>query len=285
MELLDRGRDRCVVCGSRFHSSAIVKACLFGLQISADLGGDPAKPYVKLAVAYSNAGRPRRALRSLATAQQHAVPGSRRDHFISLETAQNLVAIGDASSAERCLRRVMPSLLALPTTFSAGVLYASCCTLLCKTSTQLDKRGPARSWLRRAMDVQGDLGLDGPLADSLQLDAQMSSCEGKHHQAKEALQSAERIMSRCETDEVLKCKVQVDLALTEVRLGEYDPARARLSVALPTLRRRKRDRYSSDLVPVAARALSRIVIPTRRLRRKTWPERVRCCEPALPPGA
>ena len=124
------------------------------------------------------------------------------------------------------------------------------------------------------MDVQGDLGLDGPLADSLQLDAKMSSCEGKHQQAKEALQIAEHIMSRCETDEALKCKVQVDLAITEVRLGEYDAARARLSVELPALRRRKRDRYCAELLPVAARALSRIVSPTRRLRRKTWPETV-----------
>ena len=191
-----------------------------------------------------------------------------------METAQNLLAIGDAASAERCLRTVMPGLLALPTTVSSGVLYSSCCVLLSKTSMQLEKRDTARAWLRRAMHVQGDLALDLPLADSLQLDAQILSYEGEYRQAKESLQRAERILSRVETDEALKCKLQVDIATAEIQLGEHGPARARLSGLLPTLRRRKRDRFSVELLPVAAHALSHIVVPKRRLRRKSLPESI-----------
>ena len=97
---------RAWVCGSRYQPSAVVRACSFGVR-NADAGADPAKQYAKLAVAYSNAGSPRRALRWLAIAQNLASPGTRWYHFIELETAQNLLAIGDAASAERCLRTVM----------------------------------------------------------------------------------------------------------------------------------------------------------------------------------
>ena len=274
MELLDRGKDRCVVCGSRFIPSAVVTACLFGLQSSAHLGGDQAKAYVKLAVAYSNAGRPRRALRSLAIAQHHALPGSRWEHFLKLEIASNLLAIGHTADAERCLRSVMPQILEMPQTRSAGLLYAECCKLLCKMNVQLEKHGAARSWLRSAMEAEDSLQLDGPLANSLQLDAQILSTEGQFQLAKESLITAAHIMSRCETDECLKCKVQVDIAIYEVEMGECDPARSRLLGVLPTLRRRKRDCHSAELLPIAAQALSCIVTPKRRLRRKTWPESV-----------
>ena len=82
-------------------------------------------------------------------------------------------------------------------------------------------------------------------------------------------------MSRCETDEYLKCKVQVDIAIAEVEMGECDPARARLLGVLPALRRQlKRDRHIAELVPIAAQALSCIVTPERRLRRKSWLESV-----------
>ena len=72
----------------------------------------------------------------------------------------------------------------------------------------------------------------------------------------------------------LKCRIQVDLAQAEVRLGQCDSARVRLSGALQTLRKRKRDRFSADLLPIAARSLSDIIIPLRRLRRKSLPEKV-----------
>ena len=135
------------------------------------------------------------------------------------------------------------------------------------------------------MHVQGDLSLDLPLADSLQLEAKMLSCDGQHRQAKESLQRAERILLQRETDEGVKCQLQVDLAAMELQLGENDQARGRLFAVLPTLRRRKRDRFSAELLPVAARALSRIVSPTRRLRRKTRPEMVQCRERASTPAA
>ena len=79
-------------------------------------------------------------------------------------------------------------------------------------------------------------------------------------------------MLRCETDECLKGRLQVDIAITEAELGENHLARARLSGVLPTLRQRKRDRRA-ELLPIAAVALSHIASPTRRLRRKTWPEK------------
>ena len=125
LALLDHGKERCVVCGSRFHPSAVVNACLSGLEGPASDESDPATAYVNLAVAYSTAGDPRCALRSLAIAQHLVVPGSRWDQVISLETAQNLLAIGQIEEAEGCLRSVMPRLLEMPTTVSSGVLFAN----------------------------------------------------------------------------------------------------------------------------------------------------------------
>ena len=285
LALLDHGKERCVVCGSRFHPSAVVNACLSGLEGPASDGSDPAKAYVKLAVAYSTAGDPRCALRSLAIAQHLVVPGSRWDQVISLETAQNLLAIGQIEEAEGCLRSVMPRLLEMPTTVSSGVLFANCCMLLCKTNMQQGKPGPARAWLRRALNIQADLGLDGPLATSLELDAKLLSREGEYHLAKKTLQSAELILSTSETDECLRGSVQVQIATAEMQLGEKDSARARLSRVLPMLRRKQHDHFGADLLPAAARALSRLVSPSRRLRRKTWPERVEHREAASQPGA
>ena len=79
-----------------------------------------------------------------------------------------------------------------------------------------------------------------------------------------------------ERDPFLKSRLQVDLAKTEVRLGQCDSARARLSCVLLTLRKRKRDRFSADFLPDAAWALSGIIASSRRLRRKTMPESVQC---------
>ena len=168
----------------------------------------------------------------------------------------------------------MPAVFQLPRSYASAVLYTHCCTLLGKTNAQLEKHGTAKAWLRRAMEVQGDLGLDVALANSLQLEATILSCEGKHALAKESLQGAESIVSGRESDECLRCKLQVDIAIAEIELGECDPARARLTGLLPTLRRRKRDRFSLELLPVAARALSRIVTPKRRLRRKSLLESI-----------
>jgi hypothetical protein len=146
--------------------------------------------------------------------------------------------------------------------------------LKCKINVQREKPGPAGSWIRRAIGVQSEFGLDAPLATSLQLYSELLSKEGKHHEAKQALESAERLMLKYETDKYLKARIQVDLAKTEARLGQCDPARERLSGVLPTLRQRKRDRCCAELLPIAASALSGIVSPARRLRRKTLPETV-----------
>ena len=282
LSLLDHGRERCVVCGSRFTPSAVVKACLLGLDGSA--GQDP-KAYIKLAVAHSAAGDPRCALRSLAIAQHLAVSGSRWELLIKIETAQSLLAIGHVDDADACLRGVMARTLELPRTFGNGILFASCCTLLCKTSMQQAKFGPARAWLRRALNIQADLGLNASLATSLELDAKLLSRQGKYDLAKRTLQTAEDIMSEAESDEVLKGSVQVQIANAEIHLGEHGPARARLAAVLPMLRRRKRDHFATDLLPIAACALSRIVTPSRRLRRKTGPERVEHRKAASQPGA
>lgn len=274
LALLDHGRDRCVQCGSCFEPLSVVKACLLSVRLCVTDGSDLARPYLKLAVAYSRAGRPRRARHSLEIAQNHAVPGSRLFHFIQLENAQNALILGHPAEAERYLKGVMPTLLQLPTTLAEALLYTLCCTMLSKTDVQFERYDSARLWLRRAIGIQADLDLHGELTTSLQLDANILRIEGKHHEAKRALQIAEDIMTRHETDEVLRCKLQLDIASTEVELGEHALARERISGFLPTLRRRKSDRCSAKLVPVAARALSTIVSPRRRLRRKTFPERV-----------
>jgi len=282
LSLLDHGRERCVVCGSRFTPSAVVQACLLGLEGPV---GQDANAYIKLAVAYSSAGDPRCALRSLAIAQHLAVSGSRWELLIKIETAQSLLAIGHVDDADACLRGVMPRILEMPRTFGNGILFASCCTLLCKTSMQQAKFGPARAWLRRALNIQADLGLNASLATSLELDAKLLSSQGKYDLAKRTLQTAQDIMSEAESDEVLKGSVQVQIANAEIHLGEHGPARARLAAVLPMLRRRKRDHFATDLLPIAACALSRIVTPSRRLRRKTGPERVEHRKAASQPGA
>ena len=78
----------------------------------------------------------------------------------------------------------MPHILEMPQTRAAGLHYAECCKLLCKMNVQLGKRGAARSWLRSAMEAEDSLQLDGPLANSLQIDAQILSSEGKFRLAK-----------------------------------------------------------------------------------------------------
>ena len=279
LALLDHGRERCVICGSRFTPSAVVKACLLGLEGPV---GQDAKAYIKLAVAYSSAGDPRCALRSLAIAQHLAVSGSRWELLIKIETAQSLLAIGHVDDADACLRGVVPMIREMLRTFGNGILFASCCTLLCKTSMQQAKFGPARAWLRRALNIQADLGLNASLATSLELDAKLLSRQGKYDLAKKTLQTAEDIMSEAETDETLKASLQVQIADVETKNGEHGPARARLSRVLPMLRKRKHDHFATDLLPIAACALSRIVSPWRRIRRKTWIERVEHRESATP---
>ena len=273
---LDRGLNRCVVCGSNFEPLAVVRACLHNLQNCGVSSGELAKAHGKLAVAYSIAGRPRQALRSLAIAHLHAEPNSRWEQFLKLESAQNLLCIGETTEADRVSRNVMPTALRVPTSKPEAALYAHCCLVKCKINVQRDKQGPAASWLRRAIGVQSDFGLDAPLATSLQLHAELLSKEGKHHEAKQALERAEGLMLNYETDAVLRARVAVDLAKTEVRLGQFDSARTRLSGVLPMLRKRKRDRDSAGLLQNAARALSDITSPVRRLRRKTLPEKVEC---------
>ena len=279
LALLDRGINRCVVCGSHFEILAVVNACLHNAQICADSGGDLAKAHGKLAVAYSTAGRPRDALRSLAIAQLHVEPNTRWEQFLKLESAQNLLSIGETTEADRLSRSIMPAVLQVPTSKPSAALYAHCCLLKCKIHVQREKRGPAGlSWLQRAIGVQSDWGLDAPLATSLQLQAELLSKEGKHHEAKQALERAERVMSNYETDAVPKARIAIDLAKTDMWLGQFNSARARLSAVLPTLRQRKRDRDCADILPIAARALSDITSPARRLRRKTLPEKVECAE-------
>ena len=92
-------------------------------------------------------------------------------------------------------------------------------------------------------------------------------------------------MSEAETDECLKASLQVQIADVETKLGQHGPARARLTAVLPMLRRRKRDYFGADLLPTAVCALSRIVTPSRRIRRKTWIERVEHRDAASQPGA
>ena len=108
----------------------------------------------------------------------------------------------------------------------------------------------------------------------LQLNVQIRSSESKFQLAKESFITAAHIMSSCETDECLKWKVQVDIAISEIEMGECDPARARLFGVLPTFRRWKRDCHSEELLRIAVQALSCIVTPKRRFRRKIWPESV-----------
>ena len=73
-------------------------------------------------------------MRTLAIAKRYAVPGSNLADFIQLETASNLLATGSAAEAERCLMSIMDMILEMtdPITLSSAVVYAACCTLLCK---------------------------------------------------------------------------------------------------------------------------------------------------------
>ena len=274
MALLDRGRDRCVLCGSRFRSNAVVKACRQALE-NVDNDRDRAGRHVKLAVAYSMTGLPRRALRHLAIAKRFAAPGSIEAHNMQLEIASNLLETGSTAEAERCLLSVMDMILEMtPVTLASALLYTSCCTLLARTNLNFGKFAPAKSWLRRAMAFQDEPQFEFQLAESLQLEAQILRCEGNLGEAKESLQKALRITTRGETDEGLIANIQIDLAMLEIQLGQRDAARARLSRTLPILRKRKHDSFADDLLEIGSQALSYIVSPTRRLRMKTWPEKV-----------
>ena len=201
LALLDRGVNRCVVCGSNFEALAVVRACLRNAQNCVVGGGDLAKAHGKLAAAYSNAGLPRKALRSLAVAQLHAEPNSHWDTILKLETVQNLVSIGETTEADRLSRSIMPAVLQVPTSRPAAALYAHCCLLKYKINVHRGKQWAAASWLRRAIGVQSDFGLDAPLAASLQLYADLLNEEAKHHEAKQALERSERLMSHYEADE------------------------------------------------------------------------------------
>ncbi len=85
------------------------------------------------------------------------------------------------------------------------------------------------------MAAQGELGLESQLAGSPQIEGIILRCEGKLGESKVSLQRAEGIMLRCEPDFCLKCKLLLDIAITEAELGEYRRASARLSGVLPTL--------------------------------------------------
>ena len=115
LALLDRGANRCVVCGSNFEPLAVVRACLHNVQTCGVSSGDLAKAHGKLAVAYSTAGRPRHALRSLAIAHLHAEPNSRWEQFLKLESTQNLLCVGETTEADRVSRNIMPTVLQRPT--------------------------------------------------------------------------------------------------------------------------------------------------------------------------
>ena len=117
--LIDRGRTRCAVCGSRYQPSAVVKACLFGLDEPASSQQCPAKAYIKLGLAYSAARRPRSALRALSVAQQSVVPDTHLHFLCMLETARNRVRLGDSASAEGGLELVISKLLDIPNVGSA----------------------------------------------------------------------------------------------------------------------------------------------------------------------
>ena len=177
LALLDRGVNPCVVCGSNFEPLAVVTACLHNVQNCGVSSGDLAKAHGKLAVAYSTAGRPRHALRSLAFAHLHAEPNSRWEQFLKFESAQNMLSIGETTEADRVSRSIMPTVLQEPTSKPGAELYAHCCLLKCKINAQRDKQGPAGSWLRRAIGVQSDFGLNAPLAASLQLHAELLNKE------------------------------------------------------------------------------------------------------------
>ena len=278
VELLDRGKDKCVACGTRWRAPAVVNACRQALE-NVDDDHDRARRYMKLAAAYSTAGRPRKSLHMLAKAKKLHAPGPIWDHYIKLESASNFLDIGSTAKAEKCLLgivHVIPEMTE-PISTSSGVLYSRCCWLLCKVAMQYEQLALAKSWVQRAMDIQGQLGLEWQLGESLQLDAQILRMDGKFEASRESLAKAERIMLRCETDEGLICSVKIDLAIAELQLGQWDSARPRLLSALSTLRKRKRDRFSARLLPIAAAALSHTVRPTRRLRRKTWLEKVEYC--------
>ena len=151
-------------------------------------------------MAYSSAGLPKHALSSLAIAQRHAEPNSRWELFLKMESAQNLLSMGDTDEADRRLRSIMPTVLQVTTSRPAAALYAHLCLLKCKINVQRDKQWAAASWLRRAIGVQSDFGLDAPLAASLQLYADLLNKEAKHQEAKQALERSERLMLNYETD-------------------------------------------------------------------------------------
>ena len=80
----------------------------------------------------------------------------------------------------------------------------------------------------------------------------------------------------------MKALAQAELAAVEIALGQQDSARERLCSAVRALRKGKRDDepHTVEALHTAASALSDIVAPKARLRRKTAPEMVEHRGPA-----
>jgi len=158
--------------------------------------------------------------------------------------------------------------------FRSHVLAGEACVLLGEFNIRAGNTNVAAAWLNRGLLIQSGTGPPHTLVATLVLLSTLLRKQGRELDAQGFLTSAESVLADTESDECVKANLQLEIANTEICLGDKRAARRRLSATLPTLRRRKRCVPSQELLQSAAGILSKLVEPTRRLRRKTFPEAV-----------
>ena len=275
---IDRGMIRCCVCGSKFLPSSLVRACALGLAAPGNSAENPGRAHLKLGIAYAEAADARSAISCFETAQRCLRPSDLLHHLCSIEMARVKVKMTktcDFRAMEQDLVLVANQLLGIKCVRGA-FLYSDVCALLGEIHIHERKLGSAQVWLKRAIAIQSDLGPPSTLASTLRILSNLLVKEERYPEAKAILQSAEEILLSHESDPCVLAIVQAELATIDIALGEKTAAREALRTALRTLRKRcHEDPHLKQAIPPAAKALSRIVTPARRLRQKTACEEVK----------
>ena len=88
----------------------------------------------------------------------------------------------------------------------------------------------------------------------------------------ETLRVACGILEENESDPSRVALAAIELAKSEVRLGDVLIGVVRFRASVRTLRKRKHDEYARDGILDARRELAKLIKPSKRLRVKTWPE-------------
>ena len=186
--------------------SAIVRACLFGLAEPANSRVDPGKCHLKLGLAYSNAGDPRSAIFSYATAQMHLGPNTNMHLLCTIESSRESLKLDgcDLSKVEADLVRVVSKLVGVQEDVRSALLVAECCVLLGDIKLRKGNTTSARIWMIRAVSIQSDVGMPSSLCASLRSLADVLRAEERYSEARHMLLQVETLQAQHESDHCVK---------------------------------------------------------------------------------